>query len=113
MTTLITLIKKDLLLLRRSLTPASTMPIFISVIVAFVNPEFFMMLLVLILGAFFPALIIQILTIDESTRWKQFMRSLPVKPHIEVIARFVLLLMLSALSAVLIAATGLLTLQQD
>lgn len=106
MTTLITLIKKDLLLLRRSLTPASTMPIFISVIVAFVNPEFFMMLLVLILGAFFPALIIQILTIDESTRWKQFMRSLPVKPHIEVIARFVLLLMLSALSAVLIAALG-------
>ncbi len=106
MTTLITLIKKDLLLLRRSLTPASTMPIFISVIVAFVNPEFFMMLLVLILGAFFPALIVQILTIDESTRWKQFMRSLPVKPHIEVIARFVLLLMLSALSAVLIAALG-------
>lgn len=34
------------------------------------------------------------------------MRSLPVKPHIEVIARFVLLLMLSALSAVLIAALG-------
>lgn len=106
MTTLNTLIKKDLTLLRRSLTPASTMPIFISVIVAFVNPEFFMILLVLILGAFFPALTIQILTIDESTRWNQFMRSLPVKPHIEAIARFVLLLMLSALSAVLIAALG-------
>ncbi len=105
---LITLIKKDLLLLRRSLTPAATMPIFISVIVAFVNPEFFMMLLVLILGAFFPALLIQVMTLDESTRWKQFMRSLPVKPQIEAISRFVLLLMLSVLSAALIMALGFL-----
>lgn len=108
MTILFTLIKKDLLLLRRSLTPASTMPIFISFFVAFVNPEFFILLLAVILGAFFPSLIIQVLTLDESTRWKQFMRSLPVKPHIEAIARFALLIMLSILSAVMIPAIGFL-----
>lgn len=103
---LITLIKKDLTLLIRSLTPASIIPIFISLFVAFVNPEFFMMLLTIILSVFFPSFIIQILTIDENTRWRQFARSLPVKPHIEAISRYVLLFMLSALSAILIPAIG-------
>lgn len=108
MAMLITLIKKDLILLIRSLTPASIIPIFISLFVAFINPEFFMMLLTIILSVFFPSFIIQILTIDETTRWRQFSRSLPVKPHIEALSRYVFLFMLSALSAILIPAIGFL-----
>lgn len=105
---LITLIKKDLILLRRSLTPALTIPIFVSIIVAFVNAEFFMMLLTIILSAYFPSFIIQVLTIDETTRWKQFMWSLPTKTYIEALSRFILLFMLAALSAILIPAIGFL-----
>ena len=108
MSILITLIKKDVILLRRSLTPASIVPIFISFFVAFVNAQLFMVMLAIILSGYFPSFIIQILTIDESTRWKQFMRSLPVKPNIEALSRYLLLFMLSALSAVLIPAIGFL-----
>lgn len=103
---LITLIKKDFILLQRSLTPALVFPIFMALIAAYVNEQFFMLLLTMILSAYLPSFIIQVLTLDENTRWDKYVLSLPVKPEIEACARYVLLLILSLCSVLLIFVIG-------
>jgi len=103
---LITLIKKDFILLQRSLTPALLFPIFFALIAAYASEELFMLLMTMILSAYLPSFVIQILTLDENTKWDKYILSLPVKPKTEACARYILLLFLSLFSVFLIFVIG-------
>lgn len=106
MKTIHALIIKDITIIRKTISIMEFIPIFMALIVSSRNLKFFVPLMCLTLGLYLPALVIQTLSYDEESKWRNYQIYLPVNGADECIGKYLLLIIFAMVSTLIQYAIG-------
>jgi hypothetical protein len=106
---MIGLMKKDILLITKSISYIYLIVIIIPIIPIIENPNYLMMIASLIISLLFALQTIQTLSLDETVNWDRTVLALPITIKEQISSKYIISIGLSLISSIIIALIGLIT----
>lgn len=100
------LIKKDLLLIIKNISPAYIVAIAAPSVAAFSNRQFFMFVLSLVFSFLLAMQVSITMSLDETVKWRRNVTAMPITSSCEVMSKAALTFLLALLSVVFISILG-------
>lgn len=99
---MIGLLKKEFYLIVKNLNISVLIGLLPPLFVALLNANYFLIILTMVLPMFFVSMCFSTLTMDEATKWRYYITTLPIKRKTEVGSKYILLLILCFMSTLLL-----------
>lgn len=100
------LIRKDIYLLKGRISAIQLVPLLAPIIVAVQNRELLMPLLTIVISLAMAALVSDTISMDEEINWLRVTYAMPLKPSVHACSKYLLLLLFSVLSSLLLFILG-------
>lgn len=99
---MIGLIKKDLLLILKNISIAYIFGILVPLFVVLQNPQFFMIIITLIISLMFAMQITTTMSLDENVKWRKNVTAMPITIFQESLSKYILTFLLASLSSLIV-----------
>jgi|GEM_PF-322442 len=99
---MIGLIKKDLLLILKSISATYIFGIVMPFFVVTQNPQFFTPILTLVISFLFAMQVTMTISLDENVRWRKYVTAMPIPAFYEAASKYIVTLLLAILSSLIV-----------
>lgn len=103
---MIGLIKKDLFLIVKSISPVYLIAVAAPSFVVTQNPQFFMPMLTLVIAFMFALQVTTTMSLDENVNWRRSVTAMPITAFHEAASKYILTLLLAVLSSLIVLGLG-------
>lgn len=101
------LLRKDFLLIVRNLSPIYLLAFVATILPVIQNPFFLMPIISMTVGLFFAFQVLTTISLDEVANWYKNITAMPLSTEQEVLSKYLLSIILSSISALIVAIVGL------
>ncbi|MGO5073153.1 ABC-2 transporter permease [Clostridium sporogenes] len=101
------LIKKDLLLILRSLGPIHAITLIVPLFVALKNKQYFIQIFILITALLFALEVTDTMQSDENVNWQKNVNAMPISLFQEAMSKYILTIILAIISSIISFTLGI------
>ncbi|MCM3699470.1 ABC-2 transporter permease [Paenibacillus macerans] len=104
---MIGLIKKDFMLIVKSISPVYLIAVAAPSFVVTQNPQYFLPILTLVIAFMFAVQVTTTMSLDENVKWRKSVTAMPITPFQEAASKYVLTLLLAIMSSLIVLVIGI------
>lgn len=100
------LLKKDLLLIIRTISPIYLVTFLVVIFPIIQNPSFLMPIISLMVGLLFAMQVLSTMSLDEVVKWEKNLTAMPISVRDEVVSKYIFAILLSVFSLIIVSIIG-------